>query len=65
MERLTDKPIPIRRLGGVKCIEQPVGILRIESYACVLHSHANMIVTISLGSDNQLPRTIFNIAHRV
>ena len=52
-------------LGRVKSIEQAVGILRIESRSCVLHSHTNLIIRFSLGSDDQLPRTIFNISHRV
>ena len=52
-------------LRGVERFEEPVRSLRIEPDSRILHRQTHTITFVSLGFDQQLPRTIMDEAHRV
>src|SRR5271163_3491006 len=52
-------------LGGVERLEEFVGSLRGKSDSRILHRQKHMIIWVSFGSDQQLPRTIVNRTHCV
>ena len=51
--------------GGVEGFEQPLEILRIDTDAGILHAQTHMIISFSLGSDQELPGAVLNTNHRV
>jgi len=52
-------------LSGVERFEESARSLRVEPGSCILHCQTHAIVFLSFGFDQQLPRTIFDGAHRV
>jgi hypothetical protein len=52
-------------LSGVESFEEFGIILRVEAHPCILRDQSHMIPFVSLGSDQQLPRTIVDAAHSI
>jgi hypothetical protein len=52
-------------LSCVESLEQPLRSLRLESDPRIFHAKAHPVSVVSFGSDEQLPRAIFDAAHRV
>ena len=52
-------------LGGVERFEESARSLRVEPGSRILHCQTNVVVFLSFGFDQQLPRTIFDGGHRV
>src|SRR5271156_1758293 len=51
--------------GRIKGIEECLGALRLEAYARVFYTQADVILAFPLGPDDHLPRPILDVAHRV
>jgi hypothetical protein len=51
--------------GGIEGLEQPLEILRIDTGTGILHAQTHTIISFSPGSDQQLPRAVVNVEHRV
>ena len=52
-------------LRTVERFEEPISGFGSEADAGILHDEPNVLVTILLRFDQQLPRSIFNFPHRV
>src|SRR5271170_6234694 len=52
-------------LRGVERLEESVRSLRIEPHSRILYRQTHTIAFVSVGSDEQVPRTIVDGAHRV
>jgi hypothetical protein len=52
-------------LRGVEGIEELVHALTVNADTAVPHHHTDAVAILSLGSDQQLPRPIVDIHHRV
>ena len=53
---------------GFRCVEgveQLVHVLRVDAHAGIPHAHAHTIAVLAFGSDQQLPRAIVHVNHRV
>ena len=54
--------VALRRVEGV---EQLVHALAVEAHAGIPHAQAHTIAVVPFGSDQQLPRAIVHVGHRV
>src|SRR5215469_8833036 len=52
-------------LRGVESVEQLVHVLGVDALAGVPHAHAHTIAGLAFGSDQQLPRAVVHVSHRV
>src|SRR5438067_8653975 len=51
-------------LGGVECVEEPVGVTGVEPGSRITHAHV-YTSSVGAGGDHQLPRTICDGAHGI
>src|SRR5882672_5325738 len=52
-------------LGGVEGLKELVHDVGLEANADILHRQAHPIAFVTFGSDEELPRTIIHVGHRV
>src|SRR5712691_8774874 len=55
-------PVGFRCVEGVKQLLHALGV---DAHAGIPHAHAHTIAVLAFGSDQQLPRAIVHVSHRV
>ena len=53
---------------GFRCVEgvkQRVHVLRVDAHPGIPHTHAHTVAVLAFGSDQQLPRAIVHVNHRL